>query len=716
MAAHSRHACAAHADCGARRWCDDERNCKRCAAWNRDDLTASIDGLPPPSCEERRARSASSASWRAPNRTLPAVNGLPWTCDNRDSHLGACQPILGGAGGCDALCRSTLACVAWTFVRPAAQRMCEVRGVGLGPPAMLANFTAGGRCCLESSWPVLPPEPNACCDSGVLPIDALCVDGCKLPWMTRDQVDDLPPVQIDQQRLRLQGGLVSASRYPWVPVAQRQTHRLAWRAPSSPPPPPPPPSPPPPPPRLAVCIAGAVRSLLHPIVWRSIEEHVLGRPDGIAGLAAPPTVFAVLGTGAEDHRARTNELPLDEQDALHTPAGAWLLGQALEALQPTAVHIVSGLSNASCGVPATGQFEKWATCVALIDAHEARTGERFDFLWKVRPDMRWLEPLVPLRSSQRDLGWLLRELSAQPRTVLTSDDVSLIAHRESWEALRSLRAGRFSCTAACADHLWRWVRVQQYCELKGHLAAHGVHHVDFLGGALAHEDALNTWALLTPNGSVRRGAHASFEIERAAMPMEQADERAARDRPLTRSYGLAPPVRSVTLRLHAAASCAPGDGGRWRCWVCSAPGAPNSSAARRPMRVYSGACPNVRAFMWRLAPAGEVSAYVAWRASNRPLAGPAPPVPPSCGGPASVSDLASCVAACERCAACRAVSFSLHASECRWLRSCDVDTLTTQHRFYRTVFVRPYPSAHAAPPSLEPLDGGAAAERPAGWL
>ena len=212
---------------------------------------------------------------------------------------------------------------------------------------------------------------------------------------------------------------------------------------------------------------------------------MLGRPDGIAGLAAPPTVFAVLGTGAEDHRARTNELPLDEQDALHTPAGAWLLGQALEALQPVAVHIVSGLSNASCGVPATGQFEKWATCVALIDAHEARTGERFDFLWKVRPDMRWLEPLVPLRSSQRDLGWLLRELCAQPRTVLTSDDVSLIAHRESWEALRSLRAGRFSCTAACADHLWRWVRVQQYCELKGHLAAHGVHHVDFLGGATA---------------------------------------------------------------------------------------------------------------------------------------------------------------------------------------------------------------------------------------
>ena len=88
--------------------------------------------------------------------------------------------------------------------------------------------------------------------------------------------------------------------------------------------------------------------------------------------------------------------------------------------------------------------------------------------------------------------------------------------------------------------------------------------------------------------------------------------------------------------------------------------------------------------MWRLAPAGEVSPYVAWRASNRPLAGPAPPVPPSCGGPASVSDLASCVAACERCAACRAVSFSLHASECRWFRSCDVDTLTTQHRFFTT--------------------------------
>ena len=253
----------------------------------------------------------------------------------------------------------------------------------------------------------------------------------------------------------------------------------------------------------------------------------------------------------------------------------------------------------------------------------------------------------------------------------------------------------------------------QYCELKGHLAAHGVHHVDFLGGALAHEDALNTWALLTPNGSVRRAAHASFEI--GAPPCRWSKPTSA------------PPAtalsrdRTGSRRRSAASRCAStpphrahrGDGGRWRCWVCSAPGAPNSSAARRPIRVYSGACPNVRAFVWRLAPAGEVSAYVAWRASNRPLAGPAPPVPPSCGGPASVSDLASCVAACERCAACRAVSFSLHASECRWLRSCDVDTLTTQHRFYRTVFVRPYPSAHAAPPSLESLDGGGAAELPA---
>ena len=180
-----------------------------------------------------------------------------------------------------------------------------------------------------------------------------------MPWPAVQILDDLAPPAIDQQRRNMIGGDASVRMlpcltpqgrafprcakahdvrsfhpgqvrmFPWVGVQQlhlrpsESAHkgRRSARQPREATP------------RVAVCVAGAARALIHPLVWRSLERHVLGRSEGGEG---GHDLFAVLGTGAEDQRSRTNELPLDEQPSLRSAAGAYLLSHALSALRPKA--------------------------------------------------------------------------------------------------------------------------------------------------------------------------------------------------------------------------------------------------------------------------------------------------------------------------------------------------------------------------------------------
>ena len=251
-----------------------------------------------------------------------------------------------------------------------------------------------------------------------------------MPWPAVKILDDLAPPAIDQQRRNMIGGDASVRMFPWVGVQQLHLRpsesphkgRRAARQPREATP------------RVAVCVAGAARALIHPLVWRSLERHVLGRSEGGEG---GHDLFAVLGTGAEDQRSRTNELPLDEQPSLRSAAGAYLLSHALSALRPKAVRLVVGTANASCGIPASGQFSKWADCVDLVREHERSGQVRYDVLLKTRPDVLWAGP--PLTGA-RSLEWLAAALCATPRTVITTDDVTVLAHRTAWRALAGMRA------------------------------------------------------------------------------------------------------------------------------------------------------------------------------------------------------------------------------------------------------------------------------------
>ena len=250
--------------------------------------------------------------------------------------LGACQPVLGASSGCSILCTQTLGCVAWTYVRPEMSpdptQWCAEEPY---PVKVRANLTAGGRCCLQQHWPAVGavPAQAACCTAGL--VASPCREGCRMPWPAVNILDDLAPHAIDRQRRDMIGGAASIRMFPWVGVQQLHLRpsesphkgRRGARQPREVTP------------RVAVCVAGAARALIHPLVWRSLERHVLGRSEGGAG---GHDLFAVLGTGAEDQRSRTNELPLDEQPSLRSAAGAYLLSHALSALRPKAVRRIAG--------------------------------------------------------------------------------------------------------------------------------------------------------------------------------------------------------------------------------------------------------------------------------------------------------------------------------------------------------------------------------------
>ena len=135
-----------------------------------------------------------------------------------------------------------------------------------------------------------------------------------MPWMQVSGMDNLPAHALDRQRRDMIGGTASTRLFPWVRVQQAHLRptsatqnkgRRAARPPRSGGAP-----------RMAVCLAGAARALIHPLVWRSIARHLLGRHGAGGGAATASAdgagghdLFAVLGTGPEDQRSRWRPTP-----------------------------------------------------------------------------------------------------------------------------------------------------------------------------------------------------------------------------------------------------------------------------------------------------------------------------------------------------------------------------------------------------------------------
>lgn len=88
-------------------------------------------------------------------------------------------------------------------------------------------------------------------------------------------------------------------------------------------------------------------------------------------------------------------------------------------MNPNQVRLVVATANASCGIPASGQFSKWADCVDLVRDHEHSGQVRYDVLLKTRPDVLWRG------RRSRVLLWLELQLAHQLGSLAAARVASL---------------------------------------------------------------------------------------------------------------------------------------------------------------------------------------------------------------------------------------------------------------------------------------------------
>ena len=265
-----------------------------------------------------------------------------------------------------------------------------------------------------------------------------CTVGCRMPdHLFADEQRELEP----RSDVR-----VDVANFPWVSLQYRHPEpgvllpaKAEQKMPSRAP-------------KVAVCLAGAPRTFVDPSVWANIKLNVLRR-DYLA-TSHQLDLFLVLLTGPEP-QGQFGAAP-----GVHPR----LLEAALRALEPIArMRMVTKSSGFACGVGGTGQFRWWDECVKLVLEHETYANHqqqqeeeaataaadhpisghkrrlRYDFVLKTRPDVVWQSPLsVHYLASQLD-----------HRTILTGNDVHVLAPRATWSVFQTLRPERLRCVTAC---------------------------------------------------------------------------------------------------------------------------------------------------------------------------------------------------------------------------------------------------------------------------
>eukprot|EP01062_Namystynia_karyoxenos_P046589 TRINITY_DN34970_c0_g1_i3.p1 TRINITY_DN34970_c0_g1~~TRINITY_DN34970_c0_g1_i3.p1 ORF type:complete len:360 (+),score=58.15 TRINITY_DN34970_c0_g1_i3:74-1081(+) len=166
-------------------------------------------------------------------------------------------------------------------------------------------------------------------------------------------------------------------------------------------------------PLTAVCIVGGVRTLIEPLVYRSIATNA------IAPLA-PARVFATFKLYERirgGHAGWCGEgAPGGKRRAQRACWSVELLRPALRCIRPNAVRFVRTeedegyLLRPQCRIPGyfnaslrmlqryTGQMKSLYSCVQHVLDHEHRTGETFAAVLKLRPDVVFFRPVQPLQT------------------------------------------------------------------------------------------------------------------------------------------------------------------------------------------------------------------------------------------------------------------------------------------------------------------------------
>lgn len=377
--------------------------------------------------------------WGTPN--------FPDSLGKRHQLLGICVAVQNRQACCNR-CASTLACTHWTFFK--FDRTCCMRRWLPASSFHDSNATAGRvlwPCSSNCSLPQFPIENGS----------------YTMPWGSRHSA--------------------SADEVPWLYPGETspEYHIQAANFRSMLPP------------RIAVCLTGQARTLVHPTIYRSLHERLLdgGRHD----------LFMVLSTGSDgnilsgsDPRRRTvSNQGIDDQ-RLPQPRA---LQAALHHLRPLRTRFVlnSHTGREPCVENfATLQMLSWAACVGLVRTHEQRGSPMssmgrddpvmpYDFIFRSRPDLYWRAPA--------ELSLIASHLRADMRVVITTNDWNMLVPRLMWGMLASVSGA--DCDQRCNGRSQMLLGAvfddfNEYCLLLVHIARHGGRHIE-----VSHPDHAQMW-------------------------------------------------------------------------------------------------------------------------------------------------------------------------------------------------------------------------------
>ena len=222
-------------------------------------------------------------------------------------------------------------------------------------------------------------------------------------------------------------------------------------------------------PRVAVCIAGLVRTLVSPLVWRSAAKFL-----ALTSTEFELSTVAVLElTAVSPSRNRWAE----------QPTSACALQAALKGLNVQRLKLVNSTRDVHisehCGghsQSALFQFDKWARCVPLVRSLEQAEQQRtHDFLLVARSDTIYFRPLDVWHAAK----------TLQRGAVLSCADRRQLWARRDWASLEALpstlcpRYCLFNKKVAAHDGSTttgssKQTYANEYCVRAAHLAAHGL--------------------------------------------------------------------------------------------------------------------------------------------------------------------------------------------------------------------------------------------------
>lgn len=300
-------------------------------------------------------------------------------------------------------------------------------------------------------WPPMASFADADATAGR--VNKPCVANCSLPEFSVDH----RPVAWGSKRV------ADAKEVPWLHLGDSPPEPLANSTASTSTSVPP---------RIAVCLTGQVRTLVHPSVYISLRERLLdhGRHD----------LFMVLSTGSDGNLLdkqdpRRRELSIKGiDDQLLPPPRA--LEAALRHLRPLRTRFVldSHAKREPCVENfATLQMVSWATCAHDVRAYEFWGPTNYDFIFRSRPDIYWRAPA--------ELSSIASRLGAGSRVVITTNDWHMLVPRALWDMLG--RLGGVACDQRCNGHANLLLGhvfddFNEYCLLLSHIATHGGRHLE----------------------------------------------------------------------------------------------------------------------------------------------------------------------------------------------------------------------------------------------